>query len=77
MFNINKFSLLKGTLGYSVYTIICPCVVVFRRFVEFFGNSMDHIGHEHFLATVDSKLSYLVGPRTKFRVLTLSVQNAS
>ena len=60
-------------------TIICPCVVVFRRFVEFFGNSMDRIGHEHFLATVtvDFKLSYLVGPRTKFRVLALSVQNAS
>ena len=50
--------------------IICPCVVVFRRFVEFFGNSVDHIGHEHFLATVDFKLSYLVGPSTKFRVLT-------
>ena len=38
---------------------------------------MDRIGHEHFLATVDFKLSYLVGPRTKFRVLALSVQNAS
>ena len=61
----------------SVYTIICPCVVVFRRFVEFFGNSMDRIGHEHFLATVDFKLSYLVGPTTKFRVLALSVQNAN
>ena len=42
--------------------------MVFRRFVEFFGNSMDRIGHEHFLATVDFKLSYLVGPKTKFRV---------
>ena len=73
----DKFSLLKGTLGKSVYTIICPCVVVFRRFVEFFGNSMHRIGHQHFLATVDFKLSYLVGPRTKFRVLALSVQNAS
>ena len=46
-------------------------------FVEFFGNSIDRIGHEHFLATVDFKISYLVGPRTKFRVLALSVQNAS
>ena len=45
--------------------------------MEFFGNSMDRIGHEHFLATVDFKLSYLVGPRTKFRVLALSVQNAN
>ena len=45
--------------------------------MEFFGNSMDRTGHEHFLATVDFKLSYLVGPRTKFRVLALSVQNAS
>ena len=43
--------------------------MVFRRFVEFFGNSMDRIGHEHFLATVDFKLSYLVGPKTKFPVL--------
>ena len=60
-----------------MYTIICPRVVVFRRFVEFFGNSMDRIGHEHFLATVDFELSYLVGPRTKFRVLALSVRNAS
>ena len=34
--------------------------MVFLRFVEFFGNSMDHIGHEHFLATVAFKLSYLV-----------------
>ena len=59
------------------YTIICPCVVVFRRFVELFGNSMDRIGHEHFLATVDLKLSYLVGPMTKFRVFVLSVQNAN
>ena len=74
---INKFSLLKGTLGWSVYTIICPCVVVFRRLVEFVGNSMDRIGHEHFLATVDFKLSYLVGPTTKFGVLVLSVQNAN
>ena len=41
--------------------------------MEFFGNSMDRI----FLATVDFKLSYLVGPRTKFRVLALSVQNAN
>ena len=31
----------------------------------FFGNSMDHISHEHFLATVDFELSYLVRPRTK------------
>ena len=46
--------------------------MVFRRFVEFFGNSMGRIGHEHFLATVDFKLSYLVGPMTKFRVLALS-----
>ena len=46
--------------------------MVFRRFVEFFGNSMDRIGHEHFIATVDFKLSYLVGPRTKFRVVALS-----
>ena len=53
---------------------MCPCVVVFRRFVEFFGNLMDRIGHEHFLATVDFKLSYLVGPKTKFRVLALSVR---
>ena len=51
--------------------------MVFRMFVEFFGNSIDRIGHEHFLATVDFKISYLVGPRTKFRVLALSVQNAS
>ena len=51
--------------------------MVFRRFVEFFGNSMDRIGHEDFLDTVDFKLSYLVGPRTKFRVLALSVQNAN
>ena len=51
--------------------------MVFRRFVEFFGNLMDRIGHEHFLATVDFKLSYLVRPRTKFRVLALSVQNAA
>ena len=51
--------------------------MVFRRFVEFFGNSMDRIGHEHFFATVDFKLSYLVGPRTKFLVLALSVQNAN
>ena len=51
--------------------------MVFRRFVEFFGNSMGRIGHEHFLAMVDFKLSYLVGPRTKFRVLALSVQNAN
>ena len=51
--------------------------MVFRRFVEFFGNSMDRIGHEHFLAGVDFKLLYLVGPRTKFRVLALSVQNAA
>ena len=72
-----KFPLLKGTLGWSVYTIICPCVVVFRRFVEFFGNSMDRIGHEHFLATVDFKPSYLVGPTTKFPVIALSVQNAN
>ena len=42
--------------------------------MEFFGNSMDRIGHEHFLATVDFKRSYLVGPRTKFRGLALSVQ---
>ena len=49
--------------------------MVFRRFVEFFGNLMDRIGHEHFLATVDFKFSYLVGPRPKFRVLALSVQN--
>ena len=60
-----------------MYTINCPCVVVFLSFVEFFGNSMDRIGHEHFLATMDFKLSYLVGPMTKFRVLALSVQNAS
>ena len=60
-----------------LYLVSCPCVVVFRRCVEFFGNSMDRIGHEHFLATVDFKLSYLVGPRTKFRDLALSVQNAS
>ena len=43
--------------------------MVFRRFVEFFGISMDRIGHEHFLATVDFKLSYLVGLKIKFRVL--------
>ena len=48
--------------------------MVFRRFVEFFGNSIDRIGHEHFLATVDFKLSNLVGPMTKFWVLALSVQ---
>ena len=47
------------------------------RFVEFFSCSIDRIVHEHFLATVDFKLSYLVGPRTKFRVLALSVQNAN
>ena len=35
--------------------------------MEFFGNSMDRIGHEHFLATVDFKLSNLVGPKTKLR----------
>ena len=35
---------------------------------------MDRIGHEHFLATVDFKLSYFIGPRTKFRILALSVQ---
>ena len=35
---------------------------------------MDCIGHEHFLATVDFKRSYLVGPRTKFQGLALSVQ---
>ena len=51
--------------------------MVFRRLVEFFGRSMGRIGHEHFLATVDFKLSYLVGPRTKFRVLALSAQNTS
>ena len=51
--------------------------MVFRRFVEFFGYSMGRIGHEHFLASVDFKLSYLVGPRTKVRVLALSVQNAN
>ena len=46
--------------------------MVFRRFVEFFGNTVDRIGHEHFLATVDFKLSYLVGPKIKFRVLAIS-----
>ena len=48
----------------------------FRRFVEFFGYSIDRIGHEHFLMflpAVDFNLSYLVGPRTKFRVLALFV----
>ena len=45
--------------------------------MEFFGNSKDRIGHEHFLAGVDFKLSYLVRPRTKLRVLALSVQNAA
>ena len=39
IYNILKkfFFLVKGNAWLVCITIICPCVVVFRRFVEFFG----------------------------------------